>query len=116
MPAREVSPDAPGLIVYTSGTTGPPKGAVLSRRALSSNLDGLAAAWEWSGEDVVAHALPLFHAHGLVLATLGPLRRGGTSRHLGRFSPEAVAAGLPQATMMFGVPTMYGRLADRGRG
>ena len=111
VPTREVSPDAPGLIVYTSGTTGPPKGAVLSRQALSSNLDGLAAAWEWSSDDVVAHALPLFHAHGLVLATLGPLRRGGTSRHLGRFSPEAVAAGLPQATMMFGVPTMYGRLA-----
>ena len=62
--------DAPALVVYTSGTTGPPKGAVLPRRALASNLDALARAWEWTGDDSVAHALPLFHVHGLVLGTL----------------------------------------------
>ena len=67
------------MIVYTSGTTGPPKGAVLPRRAISSNLDALAEAWGWTGDDVVAHGLPLFHVHGLVIGILGPIRRGGTA-------------------------------------
>lgn len=109
----QLGPDAPALIVYTSGTTGPPKGAVLPRRAIASNLDALAQAWAWTADDVVAHALPLFHVHGLVLGILGPLRRGGTAMHLGRFSPEAVADALAgDATMLFGVPTMYRRLAE----
>jgi malonyl-CoA/methylmalonyl-CoA synthetase len=109
----EAPPETPALVVYTSGTTGPPKGAVLPRRAIASNLDALADAWAWTESDVVAHALPLFHVHGLVLGVLGPLRRGGTVRHLVRFSPEAVAAALHEdATVLFGVPTMYRRLAD----
>ena len=105
--------DQPALILYTSGTTGPPKGAVLSRRAIASNLDALAQVWQWTGDDVLVHGLPLFHAHGLVLGTLGPVRRGGQLHHLGRFSPEAVAAGLDGGgTMLFAVPTMYSRLAS----
>jgi malonyl-CoA/methylmalonyl-CoA synthetase len=112
-PPPEAAPDAAALVVYTSGTTGPPKGAVLPRRAIASNIDALAEAWRWTGDDVVAHALPLFHVHGLVIGVLGPLRLGGTAMHLGRFSPEAVAAALREdATMLFGVPTMYRRLAD----
>jgi len=108
----EPSPEAPAVIVYTSGTTGSPKGVVLPRRAISSNLDALAAAWEWTGDDVLAHALPLFHVHGLILGVLGPLRLGGSVHHLERFSSEAMAAALAgPATMMFGVPTMYHRLA-----
>jgi malonyl-CoA/methylmalonyl-CoA synthetase len=115
--AADLPPEPPAeaaaLIVYTSGTTGPPKGAVLPRRAIASNLDALATAWGWSGSDVVCHALPLFHVHGLVLGTLGPIRRGGTSWHLGGFSAEAVAGALAdEATMLFAVPTMYHRLAD----
>jgi malonyl-CoA/methylmalonyl-CoA synthetase len=104
--------EAPAVVVYTSGTTGPPKGAVLPRRAIASNLDALADAWEWTGDDVLAHALPLFHVHGLILGVLGPLRLGGTVHHLGRFDSTAMAAELGgPATMMFGVPTMYHRLA-----
>ena len=106
-------PDEPALIVYTSGTTGPPKGAVMPRRAIATNLDALAEIWEWTERDVVAHALPLFHVHGLVIGILGPLRRGGRALHLGRFDPAAVGAALSgDATMLFGVPTMYRRLAE----
>jgi malonyl-CoA/methylmalonyl-CoA synthetase len=109
----EPDPATPALILYTSGTTGPPKGAVLPRRALETTIDGLGQAWQWSGADVVVHALPLHHAHGLVLGTLGPLRLGGTSWHLGRFDAAAAAGALGEAgTMLFGVPTMYSRLAE----
>ena len=109
----EPPPDTPALVVYTSGTTGPPKGAVLPRRAIASTIDGLADAWDWTADDVVAHALPLFHVHGLVLGILGPLRLGGTARHAGHFSSEAIAEALSDdATVLFGVPTMYRRLAD----
>ena len=101
----------PGLIIYTSGTTGPPKGAVLSRAALASNLDALAEAWAWTSGDLLAHALPLFHVHGLVLGILGPLRRGGTVHHLGRLDATALAAAAP--SLVFGVPTQYHRLADQ---
>jgi malonyl-CoA/methylmalonyl-CoA synthetase len=113
LPAEQ-DPQRPAMIVYTSGTTGPPKGAILPRRALATNLDALAAAWEWTQDDVVVHALPLFHVHGLVIGMLGPLRRGGRAHHLGRFSPEGVATAFEDdaATMLFAVPTMHRRLAD----
>ncbi|WP_405859157.1 acyl-CoA synthetase [Streptomyces sp. NBC_01515] len=110
-----VSPDDedPALVVYTSGTTGPPKGAVIPRRAIATTLDALADAWQWTGDDVLVHGLPLFHVHGLVLGILGPVRRGGSVRHLGRFSTEGVARELNDgATMVFGVPTMYHRIAE----
>ena len=108
----EAPPEAPALVIYTSGTTGPPKGVLLPRRAIASNLDALADVWEWTGDDVLVHGLPLFHVHGLVLGILGPLRRGGTVHHLGRFSTAGAAAALAgPGTMLFGVPTMYHRLA-----
>ena len=95
----------------------PPEGRRAAAPRVASNLDALADAWEWTGEDVLTHGLPLFHVHGLVIGVLGPLRRGGELRHLGRFEPAAAAAALSDgATMLFGVPTMYHRIAPRGRG
>ncbi|SOD62714.1 malonyl-CoA/methylmalonyl-CoA synthetase [Streptomyces zhaozhouensis] len=115
--APAVDPEQPALVVYTSGTTGPPKGVLLSRRAVATTLDALADAWAWTEADVVVHGLPLFHVHGLVLGVLGPLRRGGTVRHLGRFSPDGVRAALTSGgTVLFGVPTMYHRLAGAAEG
>lgn len=111
VPTHEPSPDVPALVIYTSGTTGPPKGAVLPRSAVAYDLDALAEAWDWTADDLLAHALPLFHVHGLVLGVLGPLRRGGSLHHLGRLdAPVLAAAG---ASMVFGVPTQYHRLADQ---
>ncbi|MFH8615615.1 acyl-CoA synthetase [Streptomyces sp. NPDC017979] len=108
-----IDPTAPAMVVYTSGTTGPPKGAVLSRRAIATSLDALEDAWAWTADDVLVHGLPLFHVHGLILGILGPLRRGAQVRHLGRFSVDGVARELGDGgTMLFGVPTMYHRLAE----
>ncbi len=104
----EPPPDAPALIVYTSGTTGLPKGAVLSRRALAADLDGLAEAWAWTPDDHLVHGLPLFHVHGLVLGVLGPLRVGSKLTHTGRPTPDAYAAA--GGTMYFGVPTVWSRV------
>jgi malonyl-CoA/methylmalonyl-CoA synthetase len=112
-PPTGAGDDAPALIVYTSGTTGPPKGVVLSRGAVDANLAALADAWQWTAADTVVQALPLYHVHGLVLGILGPLRLGGAAVHVGRFAPDALAAALARAgTMLFGVPTMYGRLVE----
>jgi malonyl-CoA/methylmalonyl-CoA synthetase len=113
LPALEDDPEAVALIIYTSGTTGRPKGVLMPRRAITSNLEAIADAWAWTAGDSLTHALPLFHVHGLVLGTVGPLRIGGHLHHLGSFSAERAAAALAGGdTMLFGVPTMYHRLAD----
>jgi fatty acid CoA ligase FadD36 len=101
--------DGPALLMYTSGTTGPPKGAVLSHRAINACLDGLFDAWDWTADDVLAHGLPLFHVHGLVLGVLGALLAGSPLVHTGRPTPAAYAAA--NATLYFGVPTVWGRIA-----
>ncbi len=102
--------DAAALIMYTSGTTGPPKGVVQTRRSLIANLDALARVWGLGGDDAILHALPLFHVHGLVLGTIGPLRLGARVRHLGAFDVESFAGALEESSVMFAVPTMYRRL------
>jgi fatty acid CoA ligase FadD36 len=104
----EPSPDAVGLIMYTSGTTGLPKGALLSRRALAADLDALAEAWQWTAEDHLVHGLPLFHVHGLVLGVLGALRVGCRLTHTGRPAPAAYAHA--HGTLYFGVPTVWSRV------
>ncbi len=108
----ELQSDDTAFVMYTSGTTGPPKGVQIPRRAITSNLDALAEIWQWTSEDRLTHALPVFHVHGLVIGILGPLRRNAQVEHVGRFSPQALATALQNgATMVFGVPTMYSRIA-----
>lgn len=104
----DVRDDAPGLIMYTSGTTGLPKGAIISRRAIAAGLDGLADAWGWTPGDRLVHGLPLFHVHGLILGVLGPLRIGSRLTHTGRPTPDRYAA--TDGSMYFGVPTVWSRI------
>jgi fatty acid CoA ligase FadD36 len=107
-PASALADDATALVMYTSGTTGLPKGVVLSRGAIIADLDGLAEAWQWTSDDTVVHGLPLFHVHGLILGVLGPLRLGSRLVHTERPTPEAYAEA--NGTLYFGVPTVWSRV------
>lgn len=109
-PARSLAATRTAMVLYTSGTTGLPKGVMLSAAAIAADLDLLAAAWEWTDEDVLAHGLPLFHVHGLILGVLGPLRVGSRLVHTGRPTPAAYAAA--GGSLYFGVPTVWSRVAD----
>ncbi|GAB3753134.1 acyl-CoA synthetase [Microlunatus parietis] len=104
----EPDPAGPALILYTSGTTGPPKGVVLSGAALAAGIDALTEAWQWTADDTLVHGLPLFHVHGLVLGLFGPLRIGSPLVHTGRPTPEAYAS--TAGTLYFGVPTVWSRI------
>ncbi len=86
----EPPPEATALIMYTSGTTGPPKGVVVSRRAIAADIDALAEAWQWTPDDTLVHGLPLFHIHGLVLGLLGSLRIGNRFVHTGKPKPAGL--------------------------
>lgn len=118
-PARAWDAEAPALVVYTSGTTGAPKGVVLSQRALATNLATVAESWEWTERDRLLLTLPCFHMHGLGLGILASLLVGSTIVLRRRFDVATVLTDLiaSQATMFFGVPTMYNRIvalpADR---
>ncbi|MEJ8281608.1 acyl-CoA synthetase [Pseudonocardia spirodelae] len=107
---REVDPAATAMLLYTSGTTGRPKGAQLSGTAIAAGLDALYQVWDWTPEDTVAHGLPLFHVHGLILGVLGSLRRGSRVIHTVKPQPARYAA--VDATMYFGVPTVWNRIVD----
>lgn len=105
---HEPARDSTALILYTSGTTGAPKGALITRQAIAADLDALADAWSWTPQDRLVHGLPLFHVHGLVLGVLGALRTGSWLVHTGRPKPEAYAAAT--GTLYFGVPTVWSRI------
>jgi malonyl-CoA/methylmalonyl-CoA synthetase len=102
-------------ILYTSGTTGRSKGAMLTHGNLYSNADSLRRVWEFSRDDVLLHALPVFHIHGLFVATNVSLLSGATILLLPRFEPDAIFQALPQASVMMGVPTFYTRLLKDAR-
>ena len=108
-------PGDDALIVYTSGTTGEPKGAVHTHGSLSAGAHALRVAWEWEPDDRLILALPLFHVHGLCAGLFGSLAAGGSASLFARFSPDLVLDAVEDATMFFGVPTMYHRLAGTGR-
>ncbi len=101
------------MILATSGTTGLPKGAVLSARNVAFEIDALVGAREWTAADTVVHALPLFHVHGLVLGLFGSARVGGALHWLPKFDVVEVTHALTlRRSMLFAVPTMYHRLAE----
>ena len=99
-------------ILYTSGTTGRSKGAMLSHRALASNSEVLRDYWRFTARDVLIHALPIYHTHGLFVATNITLMAGGALLFLPRFDSDAVLEAMGRASAMMGVPTFYTRLLE----
>lgn len=104
--------DELAVILYTSGTTGRSKGAMLTHGNLTSNALVLRDYWQWQPDDVLLHTLPLFHIHGLFVACNGALVNGSKMIFLSRFDSAEVVRHLPQATVFMGVPTYYTRLLD----
>ncbi len=102
-------------LLYTSGTTGRSKGAMLTHGNLVSNALALRDAWRFSQNDVLIHALPIFHVHGLFVATNVTMMAGGSMVILPKFDVEAIIAAIPEATCLMGVPTFYTRLLACGR-
>ena len=102
--------DELAAILYTSGTTGRSKGAMLTHGNLLSNARTLRAWWDWQPNDVLIHALPIFHVHGLFVAVHGALLNGSKMIWFNRFEPRATIARMAEATMMMGVPTLYVRM------
>ncbi|MGC4395959.1 malonate--CoA ligase [Hydrogenophaga sp. T2] len=107
--ARSAADDL-GVIIYTSGTTGRSKGAMLSHGNMLSNARTLQAYWGWRADDVLIHALPIFHVHGLFVAIHGALINGSPMLWLNKFEPRATIELFPRATVFMGVPTLYTRM------
>ncbi len=113
--AKDRSDDDLAALLYTSGTTGRSKGAMLSHGNLLSNAETLAREWRFTRDDVLLHALPIFHTHGLFVATNVALIGGASMRFLPGFDLDAILRLLPHTTVLMGVPTFYTRLLDAPR-
>lgn len=111
----ESSPDDLAALLYSSGTTGRPKGIMLSHGNLASNAQTLVDYWGFTDKDVLLHALPIFHVHGLFVAISCVLMSGASMRWLPGFNVEAVLTELPRSTVMMGVPTYYTRLLGNAK-
>ena len=111
-PAADLAPDDAAAILYTSGTTGRSKGAVLTQRALASNCLALNETWRFTAEDVLIHALPLYHVHGLFVALNMTLTTGASLHLLPGFDADEIVRLMPSSTVLMGVPTFYTRLLD----
>ncbi len=109
-PVAELGPDDLAAILYTSGTTGRSKGAMLTHANLLSNAETLHGLWCWSSEDVLLHILPIYHVHGLFVALHGALLAGATILFHRNFDPAKIIGEFDAATVLMGVPTHYGRL------
>jgi malonyl-CoA/methylmalonyl-CoA synthetase len=112
-PSAEITPRGPddlAALIYTSGTTGRSKGAMLSHGNLAANAAALIEAWGFSERDVLLHALPIFHVHGLFVALHCALMTGSPMIWLPKFDEAEVVRGMARATVMMGVPTFYTRL------
>ena len=109
------APDDLAAILYTSGTTGRSKGAMLTHDNLASNALTLVDYWQFTETDVLLHALPVYHTHGLFVAVNTILLAGGSMLFLGKFDPDTLFRLLPRATTMMGVPTFYTRMLDDPR-
>lgn len=107
--------DSLAALLYTSGTTGRSKGAMLTHNNLLSNARALADIWKFSADDVLLHALPIFHTHGLFVATNVTLVAGGSMLFLPKFDQDEMIKNMPRATTMMGVPTFYTRLLSDSR-
>ena len=111
----EVGDDEPCSLVYTSGTTGRPKGATLTHGCILDNGRALADVWQFTQDDVLVHSLPIFHVHGLFIALHPTLLSGASVRFLDKFDVDNVLAAMPGATVLMGVPTYYHRLLNDDR-
>jgi malonyl-CoA/methylmalonyl-CoA synthetase len=107
--ANRLSDDV-AVIIYTSGTTGRPKGAMISHGNIESNSKVLSASWGWQCNDVMLHALPIYHVHGLFVGSNLPVMNGSPIIFLSRFDAAAIVELLPTSTVYMGVPTNYTRL------
>lgn len=117
-PQHECAPlggEDPAVILYTSGTTGRPKGAILSNRALLTNAETLVGQWSFTPQDVLLHCLPLFHAHGLFVAANVALLAGATMLWVERFDADEVISRFSDTTVFMGIPTLYSRLLSSKR-
>lgn len=109
-PEFEAKPDALAALLYTSGTTGRSKGAMLTHGNLISNAETLTQAWRFTAADTLLHALPIFHVHGLFVAINTVLASGSSMLFLSKFDADEIVRLLPQSTVLMGVPTFYTRL------